>query len=624
MLISSGLFDHMVLQRGQDDCSDAQIAGASTVDGALQVSVSRDSKPLDGLAELEVGSVANGKFSIRLQGLPVGGPYDLELSATNGGERDSLLVQDVLVGDVWLLAGQSNMQGIGLLREAPESDPLVRAYFMDNRWDVAIPPLHNISAAAAPVHRELCGGELPPPNPVTGVGPGVAFGRAMLKRRGVPQGVIASAHGGTSMQQWDPSRRDEGDASLYGAMINRFQRNGSQVAGLVWYQGESDANAGAAPLYRERMLELIQAVRRDCGEDLPIAIVQISRVVGWGDGVAPFWDLVQEEERCLPESIDRLAVVPSIDLTLDDTIHISARGHRRLGQRLAGAMLNLIDGAEAAPPPIALGTVEHRTDPRLATTLIEVGFDNVQGALQSGDRPWGFSVQEGHGSGDHILDIRLDGAKAMIYTDLPGYGLDGFLLSYGRGVNPYCNITDAADRSVPVFGPLPLGKVRALTPFIHQFRVSEVLPAPEDFAALPYPDVEALQLAARDFGDNNLAGRHLELQQVGEEDAIVYYACTLDLSEPMELAGLLGYDGPAKVWVDGKDVFLDLDGTNPAAFDEGTFPITGEPGQHEILIALGANQGKAWGIGLRCQRLDVADEKIIEGAWAYALPAIEP
>jgi len=62
-------------------------------------------------------------------------------------------------------------------------------------------------------------------------------------------------HGGTSMAQWSPPLRNKGGASLYGAMMRRYEKLGQPIAGLLWYQGESDANREAASVYTQKMIE---------------------------------------------------------------------------------------------------------------------------------------------------------------------------------------------------------------------------------------------------------------------------------------------------------------------------------------------------------------------------------
>src|ERR1019366_889897 len=107
------------------------------------------------------------------------------------------------------------------------------------------------------------------------------------RRTGVPQGILACAQGGTTMTQWDPALRDQGGRSLYGAMIRRFRTHGGRVAGLIWYQGESDANVKAGPRYIRRMRRFVQAVRRDArAPRLPVVVVQLARAAA---GVEAKW-----------------------------------------------------------------------------------------------------------------------------------------------------------------------------------------------------------------------------------------------------------------------------------------------------------------------------------------------
>jgi len=93
--------------------------------------------------------------------------------------RERLTVKDVLVGDVWVLGGQSNMEGCGRLSEAEMPEPFVRAFFMDDHWGLAKEPLHDLSIAIDPVHTDLNGGVRPAAKTFTGTGPGTAFGNEL-------------------------------------------------------------------------------------------------------------------------------------------------------------------------------------------------------------------------------------------------------------------------------------------------------------------------------------------------------------------------------------------------------------------------------------------------------------
>jgi sialate O-acetylesterase len=256
--IDTGLFDRIVLQRNKQDLSDARITGRCETAGTLEARVTQRGQAVRGFNWVAIGEARGRKFEARLRRLPVGGPYDVRLRVRDkdGGGED-LTVRDVLVGDVWLLGGQSNMQGCGLQKSRLPGKPMVRAFYMTDEWDTAVDPIHNLWEAIDPVHG---GSPTNPPNKTTGVGPGVAFGQELYKWTGVPQGLIACAHGGTSMSQWDPAKKSLGGGSLYGASIRRLIKNGGRVAGIAWYQGESDATVEAAPLYTQRMKTLIRCV----------------------------------------------------------------------------------------------------------------------------------------------------------------------------------------------------------------------------------------------------------------------------------------------------------------------------------------------------------------------------
>ncbi|MBI2193127.1 MAG: hypothetical protein HYU36_14200 [Planctomycetes bacterium] len=625
MEILSGLFDHMVLQRNSRGRSEAAIAGTVSDGGEVLVRASRKGRLLPGWDARRIGRARHGRFRATVEGLPTGGPYTLDLQVQRRDKVvDRLTVRDVLVGDVWLVGGQSNMQGCGLIGHAPARKPMVRACTMDDRWDVAKDPIHNMWACVDPVHIDLCGGVRPAVNTTHGLGPAVAFGQELFRRTGVPQGLLACAHGGTSMTQWDPARKAEGGRSLYGAMIRRLEKNGGKAAGLIWYQGESDASAEAAALYTGRMKQFIRALRRDARHPgLPVAIVQLSRFIGaWI--AAPFWNSIQEQQRQLGDEVKNLAVVPAIDLTLEDTIHVGGKDMNRLGVRLAQAMHAMAGGAGAGRLPIRLKRVTTELSKPQGLVCLVVEFDRVHGRLVSGGRPVGFEVLDASGQ-PCLFDVRLDGRRAILRTTFgPGQASDHSLW-YGHGLNPVCNITDEGDRALPVFGPIPsTGQRRAMTPFVQTLRVTEPLVGAGDLTGLAYPgNLASLPWRKMEF-PARFCDLHLELGKLAPQDLLVYFACRIDVSEKMRLAACVGYDGPVKVWVDGREIFWDPKGVNPAWEDKGRATFDAEPGQHQVLIGLGTNQCKAWGIFLRFERLRIPPSLLARGPEHYAMPIVVP
>ncbi len=89
-----------------------------------------------------------------LTDIPSGGPYSVSFT----DDLSSVTYNDVYVGDLWLLAGQSNMEGAGWIRDKDieyEKDPIpaVRAFYMDDEWRPAFPQLHQLWKSSDPAHK---------------------------------------------------------------------------------------------------------------------------------------------------------------------------------------------------------------------------------------------------------------------------------------------------------------------------------------------------------------------------------------------------------------------------------------------------------------------------------------
>lgn len=618
MRIESGLFDGQVLQRDGRDGSDARIAGTGAEPGAVWARVTRAGRPLRGFGAQRVGVARrDGRFTARLRGIPVGGPYAVALSSgPKASATPALTVGGVWVGDVWLLGGQSNMQGSGQRMGCLAPVTEVRAFYMDDRWDVARDPLHNLWNAVDPVH----GGR---PDAVDsggkGVGPGLSFGQAMYARTGMPQGLIACAHGGTSMPQWDPMHRDLGGHSLYGAMVRRIRKNGGRVAGMIWYQGESDSMVKAVDEYADRMEGLVKSLRHDCGDArLPIVMAQLGRYAGENQ-VSTNWNAVQEIQRRLPQRIRRLAVVPTIDLALDDLVHIAGLAHQTLGARMAEAMQALCDPGSKAVPPIELESVRPVIVKGENTATFEVKYRNVVGALQSPVRPMGFDIRENDEHVPALFDTRLRGDTVLLRTYRPILDFVGKGIHYGAGLDPACVITDGAGRPLPVMGPVPMTGSRLASRFAVSMRISRLLPGAGRLQGVEYPDDrEGLALQTLKTEYHFLSVYPLFSQT--QTDSLIYIVSRFHCPERMKLALLFGYDGPVKLWLDKRLRLHDPDGTNPAVPDGRAIPVTVSMGDHEIVVALGSNEAKAWGIYLRFERLGIAPRQLAAHPERYPVP----
>lgn len=457
--ITAGLTDYQVVQCDDDGTATLSLSGTATETGSLEARVSAVQKVIVDWMPLGEASAA---WSAAIPAVPAGGPYRVEVRVTaNGAALASDEVLNVLVGDVWILAGQSNMQGVGNRVNEETPDPRVNTFSMSYEWRVAQEPLHTLPESPDAIHFDAIQGEAERQKQIggwrdghKGAGLGLPFAREMVLRTGRPVGLIASAHGGTSMAGWNPALKDQSGASLYGSMCQQVAAAGGRVRGVLWYQGESDANAEASAIFPQKFQELIEAMRRDFNNpELPFYFVQLGRVIlPWDE---PAWNRIQNMQLNALSQIPNTAMVPAVDLGLNDGIHIGTPGLKTLGHRLAAiAETNLYGGKTLAGPRVA-------SMQRVGTGYgqhLRVSFSGVNGHLVTAGRPSGFSVSEGpEGVVKPCVfnvDIAPDDPSALLIwvNEFPA----GAHLWYGRGTDPYCNIADEAGMALPVFGPVAI------------------------------------------------------------------------------------------------------------------------------------------------------------------------
>ena len=379
-------------------------------------------------------------------------------------------------GDVWVLAGQSNMEGCGWLEGALAPDERVWAFSSAGAWGVAQDPLHWFWESITPVHQELRrAGMIEADRQIsdaewarreraerkTGSGLGISFGKAMADATGRPVGLIAAAHGGTSLEQWNQRYKSMGGHSLYGAMLQRIRIAGGNLKGILWYQGESDTiTMEAATSYAQRFDEWIAAVRVDTGiADLPVITVQIGRVIElpFREGIWLGWDVVREAQRTLPTRTPHATVTSTVDLPLVDLIHINTEGLIRLGRRMA--RLALAD--RQLGPTVA--HMQRFVSPAGICNAIRVRFDGVAAggwAVADASRVRGFEVQmpdSRYRPPLYVVNATIDRASGNDVVVLLNREMDADTrLGYGLGITPTCDLTDADDMPLLSFLPQPV------------------------------------------------------------------------------------------------------------------------------------------------------------------------
>jgi len=222
-------------------------------------------------------------WEIRIQTPAAGGPYVIEVQGDN-----TLLLEDVLIGEVWLCAGQSNMEMCGnwglqdIKKELPRAKhPKMRFFYIPKR--TAPTAQQQIEG-----HWEVCdSNSLKSFSAVA-----YFFGKRLHEQLDRPVGLIEAAWGGTAAEVWTPDSVINGDALLK-AVAGRIQPSGMcpyipgsayhamiapitrfAIKGTIWYQGEN--NTETALTYRPLFTSMIASWRQAWGYDFPFYYVQIA------------------------------------------------------------------------------------------------------------------------------------------------------------------------------------------------------------------------------------------------------------------------------------------------------------------------------------------------------------
>lgn len=400
--------------------------------------------------------------------LPTGGPYNLEASTMQHGSVLRRAAVDVHVGDVWVLAGQSNMQGCAPFTKPADHLDRVRVCRDAAGWERAQEPLHRLYRRRdAPLTRLLL--HLDPAvaatwdevhatdadQPVGGQGPAATFAAELVGATGVPVGLLPCALGGSSLALWDPGWSVAGLTSLFQNLVDSIRAWGP-ARGVLWYQGEADAIAGTTE-YAERFARFVTAVRRAVGDpDLRFLTVQLApydpaalaTLLGHEVGhVASSWQEVREAQRSAAR-LPGVDVVSAADLSLFDAAHLDTAGAARLGRRLARAALRHVPGTAQPPQLPDLAEVA-----RLGARTVCCRFSGVQGVLTlvGGDQP--FRV-EAAGEVIAVTDVVLAEAEVVLHfaEDLPVGGT----LTYAPLAVQGAGLVDERDLALPAFGPIPI------------------------------------------------------------------------------------------------------------------------------------------------------------------------
>lgn len=323
-----------------------------------------------------------------------------ELKAVSEGE--SVVSGNIAVGDVWLVAGQSNAGfTVGWFKQGAEwskdSDyPLIR--YQKQTWQ---PPHMRKDDAWRVLNSETV---------KDFSATGFFFSKEVFKKQKVPTGVIVSAVGGTVIKSWvpesaleevphakatliDPYRKavekyekeklekpekpprypHRSYSGLFNQLVARLK--GLPIAGVIWYQGEADAMFAAGHIYREYLEALVKSYRAHFdNEKLPFFVVEIPYY-----GSHYIWSDLRDSQRVVADKMEGVHLVSILDLGDLKDIHPPKKPE--LGARLAAVADKVVYGADTvAVGPLydSMSVVEDRA-------VLKFKPDSLGGGLVASD-----------------------------------------------------------------------------------------------------------------------------------------------------------------------------------------------------------------------------------------------
>jgi sialate O-acetylesterase len=383
----------------------------------------------------------DGRWMVRLKPLKTGGPFTMTISGENVVE-----IRDVLVGEVWLAGGQSNMAwqldktDLAGQEIAASTDPELR--FARVPMGQLTEPLYE-----TPIQWRSAAPE------TSGAFSGVAYHFAQQLRRalGCPVGIIDNSRGGTRIEAWmSPEALEpfegqfvremhppaEGQtvsphtaSTLYNAMTAPLIPYA--IRGFIWYQGES--NAHNAYMYPKLFPAQIADWRKQWGQgDVPFLFVQIAP---WRLSQDQFagsrWAEVREAQLQAAQTVPNTSMVVITDHGAEDA---HPRHKKTVGERLALAARAVAYGEDIvykSPYPAAVGF-------KGKNAAIE--FENAEGGLTAYGEVKGFTLA-GKDQVFHEAKAVIDGCRVVVTSDEVAKPV---AVRYGWGDGRFCNLYNKA------------------------------------------------------------------------------------------------------------------------------------------------------------------------------------
>lgn len=331
-----GIFsDHMVLQRN----TEVKLWGKASPNKTVSIKTSWDNKTYN------TESNGNGKWNCQVKTPEAGGPYYIEFS-----DGETLVLNDILIGEVWLCSGQSNM-------EMPMRGFKGQPVNQSQEFITSANPNRNIRFCMVKKTYssslvDTIGGNwmLHTPETVSRFSAtGYFFGNYLQKSLDIPVGLIQAAWNGSSIEAWidretletvrgvsfpdipdaENKSPNKTPALLYNAMI--YPIRNISLRGVIWYQGEG--NRSRPGTYEELFTKMVDKWRSLFGNNkLPFYFVQLAPFKVTEKDRFEFPVMHEIQMKCM-QKIPHTGMAFTTDVGNENYIHAPKK--REVGERLA-------------------------------------------------------------------------------------------------------------------------------------------------------------------------------------------------------------------------------------------------------------------------------------------------
>lgn len=320
----------------------------------------------------------SASWQVKLNTPTAGGPYTITVKGWN-----TLVIEDILIGEVWLCSGQSNMEWSARIGIDSAEKEVKNANFPEIRFFSVVHKTADGEQLDLDGEWKVCS----PETMIDFSATGYFFGRELNTHLNQPVGLINSSWGGTPAEVWTNPEAIKSNPKLnenantmpevpwgptkpgktWFTMIEPLVP--FKIAGVIWYQGES--NTGYALDYTELFSTMITDWRRAWAYDLPFYYAQIAPHT-YG---RPMEGAVLRESQRLAMKTPNTGMIVTSDIT-GDVKDIHPRNKQDVGRRLANWALNKNYGFDKIPVsgPIYKGMTIEKDQIRISFDFAEDGL----------------------------------------------------------------------------------------------------------------------------------------------------------------------------------------------------------------------------------------------------------